>query len=452
MSTEELFPKLYEKPDRLFWEFQESGRPQDQLNDFLREENGGTSNERGELRNDILKKIKSFERTTNGRNADDTAQKDKVIDELKNIKPKPGTWYALEHNKFLTILPRAQSPITNYDRNGKITDTDALLLKPHGLAAILQLNVFYNGPVFIKDLADAPYTNLDDFMELELNDRKPIQVACGDRRRESTRPRNMQVSDFKTAIKDVNHKSFPFNSLDINCDVNTGLRLKEFENEECRFMPRLFSAHADDSSRRGLAPELWALIGNGALTLPHMDSHGYSTYLRVVEGQVGFLWLSHPDEETVDYWMENVIDNVDLEWKFRIVKKNEAVYFPAGTIHAVFRSRETGPTFILGGHILRWSTIDEWARVCALQTREKDSTNEETADIPDLVLSGAGFILDKAHLFREDKVRRFWEFAKQIHPDITPEMVSNKKMKKLKKLPASKKRKRDAEEDKEDED
>lgn len=435
---------LYPPNDLIFWDFRKSIYPKTNqgLHDFIRDKHPGNRRHRDDLFHNIKQRVDQHDKITTERNASDAASKDQVIDELDNIKGNARMWYALERTRMLEILSYAKSPVTNYDTNGDIANTDALLLKPDGLAAILQKDVFYNGPVFIKDLADAPYTTLDAFMDLELNDRKMIQVACGDRPQNSPRPRNMPVPDFKAAVKQTGHKSFPFNSLDINCDVNTGLRLKEFENEECRFMPRLFGAYADGSGRRAPAPELWALVGNGALTLPHMDSHGYSTYLRVVEGQVGFVWLSHPDDETVSRWLKDPVNETEFDWKFRIVNSGQAVYFPAGTIHAVFRSRTTGPTFILGGHILRWSTIDEWARVCALQCKESNSTNEDVRDIPELVWSGAQFIAEKASRISYDKLRRFWEFAKQIHPKITPELAGDRT---INKLPAIKKRKRDEE-------
>ncbi|GAB7343046.1 hypothetical protein MBLNU457_g1134t1 [Dothideomycetes sp. NU457] len=91
------------------------------------------------------------------------------------------------------------------------------------------------------------------------------------------------------------------------------------------------------------------------------------------------------------------LETLSYRWNLS-ASTSEAVYFPASNIYAVFRSRETGPTFILGSHILQ------------------KSMNEEIVDILDLVA-------DKAYRFCEDKLRKFWEFVKQIHPNNTPELA-----------------------------
>ncbi|KAF2765975.1 hypothetical protein EJ03DRAFT_261772, partial [Teratosphaeria nubilosa] len=49
--------------------------------------------------------------------------------------------------------------------------------------------------------------------------------------------------------------------------------------------------------------EKWALVAQGgALTEPHQDSHGYSTYITVNQGLVGYGWLARPTAEERAAW------------------------------------------------------------------------------------------------------------------------------------------------------
>lgn len=49
-----------------------------------------------------------------------------------------------------------------------------------------------------------------------------------------------------------------------------------------------------------------ALLSQGGHhTAPHMDSHGYATWITVQEGTVGFVWMSSPTKQEREAWMAN---------------------------------------------------------------------------------------------------------------------------------------------------
>ncbi|KAF2728558.1 hypothetical protein EJ04DRAFT_392314, partial [Polyplosphaeria fusca] len=72
----------------------------------------------------------------------------------------------------------------------------------------------------------------------------------------------------------------------------------------------------------------------------------------------------------------------------------QTVYLEAGTIHFVFRAAEH-PTFMLGGHILRWSRIELWMEIVLNQLKFPDTSNE------DLLPSGSVYVETIAGLVRD---------------------------------------------------
>ncbi|KAK0727627.1 hypothetical protein B0T26DRAFT_603930, partial [Lasiosphaeria miniovina] len=48
----------------------------------------------------------------------------------------------------------------------------------------------------------------------------------------------------------------------------------------------------------------WVLLSEGGHnTAPHMDSHGFATWITPQEGSVGFGWMSCPTEEERNSWI-----------------------------------------------------------------------------------------------------------------------------------------------------
>jgi predicted NUDIX family phosphoesterase len=90
--------------------------------------------------------------------------------------------------------------------------------------------------------------------------------------------------------------------------------------------------------------------------------------------------MSHPTKEQREEWIGNIEHHDDTkQWRYWILKPGQAILFPSGTIHSVFRIRK-GQTLGLGGHILQWSGIDQWIDVLNEQVQAPDSTNEDMED------------------------------------------------------------------------
>jgi hypothetical protein len=121
----------------------------------------------------------------------------------------------------------------------------------------------------------------------------------------------------------------------------------------------------------------WVLLSEGGHhTPPHTDSHGLATWITVQEGPFGFGWMSRPTRQERDDWMANHDSYTGGQWRYVILKPGQTVFFPSGTIHFVFR-RKDSQTLALGGRIVQWSGIDQRVNVVIDQMRHPDSTNEE---------------------------------------------------------------------------
>ncbi|KAF2182117.1 hypothetical protein K469DRAFT_691714 [Zopfia rhizophila CBS 207.26] len=89
----------------------------------------------------------------------------------------------------------------------------------------------------------------------------------------------------------------------------------------------------------------WMLLAQGgAITLPHEDAFGDDTYL-----------VNYAEERK--RFSHNL--SVPLEKaRFSVLRCGEAVFFRGGTIHFIFRLPFSNNTLMFGGHILRWSGLE----------------------------------------------------------------------------------------------
>ncbi|KMU77083.1 hypothetical protein CISG_06121 [Coccidioides immitis RMSCC 3703] len=82
----------------------------------------------------------------------------------------------------------------------------------------------------------------------------------------------------------------------------------------------------------------WALLCEGGHnTAPHMDSHGFSTWLTVQEGQVGFGWMSRPTKDELDAWIGDPQGYLGGQWRYVVLQPGQTIFFTSATIHYVFR-------------------------------------------------------------------------------------------------------------------
>ncbi|EME81891.1 uncharacterized protein MYCFIDRAFT_89959 [Pseudocercospora fijiensis CIRAD86] len=182
-------------------------------------------------------------------------------------------------------------------------------------------------------------------------------------------------------------EQLPWNCLELATHHSDGLRPSFLQNEDCRLLTKLKIPDSADEARRKTYEqgykeiETWALLAEaGALTEPHQDSHGYSTFITVNQGEVGFGFLSHPTVEEREGWRKHPQQFTGGRWRYVVLKPGQTVYFPAGTVHMVFRLPSAGHTLAFGGHVLRCSNIVHWVKTLIEERDHPNITNEDLLD------------------------------------------------------------------------
>ncbi|KAK8130810.1 hypothetical protein PG984_007248 [Apiospora sp. TS-2023a] len=90
--------------------------------------------------------------------------------------------------------------------------------------------------------------------------------------------------------------------------------------------------------------------------------------------------MSRPTAKQRQDWMDDTeYYDQEQKWRYWVLKPGQTVFFPSGTIHSVFRIRQT-QTLGLGGHILQWSGLEQWIDVVRQQANAPNSTNEDMTD------------------------------------------------------------------------
>ena len=281
------------------------------------------------------------------------------------------------------------------------SDEEMLFLSGIEAAAKVQPGVFHNGPILTEGQQPLPLQTIPDFLDEFYDDDTKVWIQDPSVTYASKRRfvREVPVSKIKERALDGKTRSWPWNCLELATHVEDGLRPTFLAGEDTRLLTKLKLEQATDNAGRRSYPqgykevEKWALLAEaGALTETHQDSHGYSTYITVNQGMVGFGWLSYPSTEEREQWTEDPESIPGDRYRYVVLKPGQTVYFPAGTVHFVFRLPSAGHTLAFGGHVLRCSNIAHWAKTLLEEQSNPRITNE------DLTSSAPGY-LDRVEKF-----------------------------------------------------
>lgn len=348
--------------------------------------------------------------------ARDEAYRHQMLTELGQAKLKGNSYGARTNNLVRNILLESKPPAT--DEAHFCTEDEATAKAELGSV---------NGPIFTQGQQQSrrgerrPISQFFRSMEdLGLDRTVSVQIpSCTGK--DSFREKTLrEVLDRFLRRQPTDD---PWNLLDLHCPLPS--KLPSFlEGDNCQFLLRIRDAALMGwSGERHVASiedwsvwrnvTEWALLSEGGHnTAPHMDSHGYSTWIEVQEGQVGFGWMSHPTSEERDAWMAAPGSYTGGEWRYVILQPGDQIFFPSGTIHFVFRTREI-QTFAVGGHILQWSGIREWIENVIAQLRHPDITNEQLDDAPKIISIAKELVTNRVGTGRigemggQDAVTRF---------------------------------------------
>ncbi|KAI7513185.1 hypothetical protein KC347_g1760 [Hortaea werneckii] len=249
----------------------------------------------------------------------------------------------------------------------------------------LEANVYYPNPIFIAGQQSLPLQTVDSFLSEMYDHNMEVHVQDPDLKVANGAQHIKRVTIGK--VKEHFAKpctGSPWNLLELATHYDEGIRPAFLNSEDCRLLTKLkFPNRGDTASRKGYDPgwkevEKWALIAQaGALTEPHQDSHGYSTFITINQGIFGYGWLSNPTAEERAAWAASPDHYVDGRWRYAILRPGQTVYFPTATIHFVFRLPAAGNTLAFGGHVLRNSQIVRWVKCLIDEKKDSSITNED---------------------------------------------------------------------------
>ncbi|KAK0727157.1 hypothetical protein B0T26DRAFT_809657 [Lasiosphaeria miniovina] len=211
-----------------------------------------------------------------------------------------------------------------------------------------------------------------------------VQIPSRKAKTKSFEVRNLR--EVRNRFLDQNNTGDPWNILDLQSPLPQSILPNFLTGENCQLLLQVRNtALMENSAERVVASTQqwsewknvleWALLSEGGHnTAPHMDSHGFATWITVQEGSIGFGWMSFPPEEERNLWTADP-SYTGGRWRYVVLKPGQSVFFVPGTIHFVFRTRER-QTLALGGHILQWSDIKRWMQVVLAEMRNPATTNE----------------------------------------------------------------------------
>jgi hypothetical protein len=196
-----------------------------------------------------------------------------------------------------------------------------------------------------------------------------------------------ELREVRDRFLDQKNTNDPWNILDLQSPVQSTLpNFLTGENSELLLHVRNTVLMQGSAERVTASPQRWnelkdvrewALLSQGSHhTAPHMDSHGYATWITAQEGSIGFGWMSCPTEGERQAWMAEPHRYTGGRWRYIILKPGQTIFFGPGTIHFVFRVRDC-QTLAFGGHVLQWSDIQCWIQVVLAELKYPAITNEE---------------------------------------------------------------------------
>jgi hypothetical protein len=271
-------------------------------------------------------------------------------------------------------------------------DEEMLFLSGAEAADMFKPGTFHNGPILTEGQQPLPLQSAKDFLDEYYDDDTKVSIQDPSVKVGKHSVREVTLGNVKKRILEGKTKGRPWNYLELATHVEDGLRPMFLAGEDTRLLTKLKIEQGAESARRRSYPqgykevEKWALLAeSGALTEPHQDSHGYSTYITVNQGKIGFGWLSYPSVADRKTWIESPESIRGDRFRYVVLQPGQTVFFPAVTVHFVFRLPSAGHTLAFGGHVLRCSNIVHWVKTLLEEKANTYITNE------DLTTSAPGY-------------------------------------------------------------
>nr|POE97774.1 hypothetical protein CFP56_76431 [Quercus suber] len=311
------------------------------------------------------------------------------------------TWHQHSRDVLMPLLNRLQPAQLLTDLHDP--EADGLKLSNAEVTGILEDSEHIPIPIFAHNRQyhpPRPHMTIEKLLADEHYDTAvslDVQIASD---APGSDPQSKTIAQIRRRFAEKEAKADPWNILGPSKPGECSL--PEFlDAENCCLLPDVTQRAIDFAGRAGEDEkedadedvEIWKqslswflLAEAGALTTTHQDALGLSTWISCQQGQIGFAWLSRPSEEQTRRWQTDPDWFQGGNWRFKVLRPGETVYFDPGLIHFVFRKRgNDGQTLAFGGHSFRRAIAGTWARLLdehiALVTT-KDLIAPETREAP----------------------------------------------------------------------
>lgn len=347
----------------------------------------------------------------------DEAFRDDAQQQFKKLKPTKGSNRADEIATilpFLNVMEFLPNDSMQTDVVAAIANTgdapDAFLLDSASAAKLLRSKILLTEPVFVTNGARDLFDDDDENQDGEK--RRPIEIALNDwflendrylmegRRAEDVRKHftasNGQVEEpwnLPDIVNPMVHRSIPDFLQSVNCNFlrDVVMDAQDWEDDEicqddCPHRSNMGACcnehHITFREFNGLQ-NMWShwrstlmIADAGATTHGHWDKFGLGTWIACHEGEIGFCWQSHPENDKQrGTWRQND-KKVAGTYLYRVVRAGQALYMPPGTVHHVFRLPEGKQTLATAGHILQRNAVPEWLKILQLDVSFRAKTKK----------------------------------------------------------------------------
>ncbi|KAK4553991.1 hypothetical protein LTR86_008832 [Recurvomyces mirabilis] len=325
---------------------------------------------------------------------------------LRNIPDvQPLTWHVHARNLLRPLLDRVQEPILSVSSQTADEvcqkNIDAFELDSDTARRLIEAAEAVPIPVFASD-GHVPFHGLETTPIEILLDRFPsdqerleVQIVSdlknGDPRILHT------VAEIRKRFRATQSKPDPWNILGFESPFadsilpswlagrNAGLLL-----DIARFISSNITACISDGVLNNVNNwrhmTSWVLLAEaGALTTPHQDALGFGTWFTCLQGEMGFAWLSRPNDDELAAWSKDPVGYHGGRWCYKVLRPGTTVYFDPGLVHCVFRrDGDERQTMAVGGHVLRRSAVGSWLKIMRQQLIGVRARYPTPADRPPL--------------------------------------------------------------------
>jgi hypothetical protein len=229
-------------------------------------------------------------------------------------KKSPKTWRELNNQVMCSLLSRASQPTTISDES----EEEVYYMTGEEAKTRLESHIALHGPIITEDQQQFRWDHwkgrpIEQLFRRIGNPTRSVSVQKPSLSLRKPSFELMRLGEVQAVFAENVTSDDPLNVLDLRNPLPRSVLSYFLTGEDCQLLSRVRDVLLEGASaERCTAPivewnkwkddEDWVLLAQGgAHTLTHQDSCGKAKWL-TVQGQLGFVWISHPSKEETRSW------------------------------------------------------------------------------------------------------------------------------------------------------